>query len=209
VIVHDVLQGTTEWHRVRAGIPTASCFDQIITPKTGKPSSASEGYLHRLLAERILGRPIEQQSFSGWMDRGNAMEADAVAFYESQRELDTVRVGFITNDAGAIGASPDRLVGEAGLLEIKCPSEAVHMGYLLNRSLGEKHRPQVQGQLWVTGRSWSDTLSYHPELPPALIRVERDEEYIALLSGAVEAFVVVLGIATDVARRNGWIKEKR
>ena len=144
MIVHDCIQGTTEWLSVRAGIPTASMFDQIITPKTGKLSTSSEGYMLRLLAERILKRPIEQQAFSGWMDRGSAMESDAVAFYEFQRSLDTVKVGFITNDAGTIGASPDRLVGDDGLLEIKCPSEAVHMGYLLHGSLGEKHRPRCR-----------------------------------------------------------------
>ncbi len=206
MIVHDVLQGTTEWLALRAGIPTASQFDQIITPKTGKPSASSEGYLHRLLAERILGRPLEQQSFSGWMDRGNALEVDAVAYYEGIRELDSTRVGFLTNDAGTIGASPDRLVGTDGLLEIKCPSEGQHMGYLLSRNLGDKHKPQVQGQLWVTRRAWSDTLSYHPELPPALIRVERDEDYIALLASAVEAFAGVLGVATAMARERGWLK---
>lgn len=206
MIVHECIQGTTEWLSVRAGIPTASMFDQIITPKTGKLSTSAEGYMLRLLAERILKRPVEQQAFSGWMDRGSAMESDAVAFYEFQRSLDTVKVGFITNDAGTIGASPDRLVGDEGLLEIKCPSEAVHMGYLLHGSLGEKHKPQVQGQLWVTGRMWSDTLSYHPELPPALIRVERDNAYIAALSAAVEAFASSLAEATEMARVKGWIK---
>ena len=79
------------------------------------------------------------------------------------------------------------------------------MGHLLHRSLGDRHRPQVQGQLWVTGRRWSDTLSYHPELPPALIRIERDEEYIRTLANAVEAFAGLLEIATAVARQNGWI----
>ena len=206
MIVHDAIQGSKEWLALRAGIPTASCFDQIITPRTGKLSAAAEGYMYRLLAERILRRPLEQQAFSAWMDRGSQMEAEAVAFYECQRELDTRKIGFATNDSGTIGASPDRLVGEHGLLEIKCPSEPVHMGYLMTRSLGEKHRPQVQGQLWVTERAWSDTLSYHPELPPALIRIERDEEYIALLSSAVEAFAAVLAAATDVARANGWMR---
>ncbi len=77
---------------------------------------------------------------------------------------------------------------------------------LLHGSLGEKHKPQVQGQLWVTGRMWSDTLSYHPALPPALIRIERDDAYIAALSAAVEAFAGSLAEATEMARAKGWIK---
>ncbi len=106
------------------------------------------------------------------MDRGSQMEADAVAFYELQRDCDTVKVGFITNDDGSVGASPDRLVGESGLLEIKVPSEAVHMSYLLGSgSAYEAYKVQMQGQLWVSGKAFNDSLSFHPELPPALLRI--------------------------------------
>ena len=204
MICYDVRQGSSEWLQLRAGIPTASCFDQILTPK-GKPSTQAERYLHTLLAERIMKRPVTE-FVSTWMDRGSQLEAEAVAYYEGLRELDTTKIGFITNDAGTIGASPDRFVGEDGLLEIKVPKEHTHMGYLLTRAVDAAYYPQVQGQLWVSGRKWGEILSYHPELPPALVHVERDEGYIALLAAAVGAFSVALERAAVDARERGWIR---
>lgn len=144
-----------------------------------------------LIAERLMGHPrIEFMSM--WMNRGSEMEADAVAYYEMQREVNTTRIGFITNDAGTVGASPDRSVGEDGLLEIKVPKESTHVGYLLKHHVDTEYFPQVQGQLWVSGRSFVDILSYHPEMPPALIRVERDESFIRMLAAAVTTFSEVL-----------------
>lgn len=207
MIVHNVLQGSPEWLALRAGIPTASGFDSIVTPG-GQPSKSAERYLFGLLAERIMGHP-RIEAVSTWMQRGNEMEAEAVSFYELQRDLETVPVGFVTNDAGTVGASPDRLVGEDGLLEIKCPSEAVHVSYLLKKSVDQAYYPQVMGQLWITERKWADILAFHPELPPALIRVERDEEFIKLLEEAVGKFSLLLeDYAADLTKR-GWITVKK
>jgi hypothetical protein len=204
VILHNVLQGTTEWLSIRAGIPTASQFDKIITPK-GKASTQAEKYLHKLLAERMMGRPVVEH-VSYWMGRGNQMEAEAVAYYEGVRDLDTERVGFVTNDERTIGASPDRFVGADGLLEIKVPAEHTHVAYLLTKAVDAEYYPQVQGQLWVTGRQWSDILSYHPEMPPALIRVARDEAFITSLAAAVTSFAGVLEAVAADARERGWLK---
>jgi YqaJ-like viral recombinase domain len=204
MIVHDCKQGTTEWLALRAGIPTASAFERILT-KSGKPSTQAEKYLYRLLAERIMGRPVvEHVSF--WMQRGSRMEAEAVAYYESSRELDTIPIGFVTNDARTIGASPDRFVGDEGLLEIKVPAEHTHVSYLLNQSVDSEYYPQVQGQLWITERKWLDILSYPPDMPPALIRVERDEEFIRRLSAAVTAFSGQLELLAVEARERGWLR---
>lgn len=203
--IYDCVQGSTEWLYLRSGIPTASCFDQILTPG-GKPSKSAERYLFSLLAEKMMGHPCVE-FMSAWMERGNLMEAEAVSFYELQRDVETVKVGFITNDQGTIGASPDRLVGDDGLLEIKVPKESTHVSYLLKKAVDQAYYPQVQGQLWVSGRKWSDILSYHPELPPALIHVERDEEFIGLLSAAVLEFSAVLERYALEARERGWIVE--
>jgi len=185
--VWQVQQGTQEWLRVRAGIPTASAFDSIVTP-SGKPSKSAERYMYTLLAERLMGHPVTEH-VSFWMNRGSEMEARAVRFYELQRDLDSTPVGFITTDDGKIGASPDRLVGEDGLLEIKCPSEHVHMSYLLKSgSAYEAYKVQVQGQLLVTTRNWTDVLSWHPELPPALLRIHRDQAFIDILEPQLRAF---------------------
>ena len=204
MIIHDVLQGSTEWLAVRAGIPTASAFDRIVTPK-GKPSTQAEKYMHQLLAERMMGHPVLQVA-TYWMGRGQALEGEAVSYYEGVRDLDTDVIGLITNDEGTIGASPDRFVGEDGLLELKCPSEHVHVGYLLTKGVDAEYYPQVQGQLWVTGRKWLDIMSYHPELPPAIVRVERDEDYIKTLSTAVTEFSASLERKAVELREKGWIK---
>ena len=182
----DFPQGSPEWHAARLGIPTASNFGRIITPG-GKPSATADAYMHELLAERMLGFPLNTESVD-FMERGKALESQAIAFYELQRGVDTEAVGFYLTDDGRAGCSPDRLVGGEGGLEIKCPSPAIHVGYLLGGGISKKYRPQVQGALWITGRWWWDTLSYHPDLPPALVRVERDPDYITALEIAIAAF---------------------
>lgn len=213
MIIHDCVQGTPEWAWLRAGIPTASNFDKILTPggKKGEPapSKSAPGYMFKLLAERIMQHPC-QEFMSHWMDRGSQMEAEAVSFYELQRDCDTTKIGFITNDTETIGASPDRLVDTNGLLEIKVPSEGIHVGYLLQAgSAYEEYRVQVQGQLWIANREWTDVLSWHPEMPPALIRIERDEKFIRLLSAAVEAFSVELERMSEELQARGWMNRPK
>jgi hypothetical protein len=181
----ECVQGDERWHRARLGIPTASCFDKILTPG-GKLSSSADHYMHELIAERILGVPVNDEA-TKWMERGKEMEPQAVAWYELERDVDTQRVGFCTTDDGRIGASPDRLVGTNGGLEVKTPTAAIHVGYLLD-DIPNKYKPQVQGCMYVTGRDWWSILSYNPELPPALVTVERDDQFIALLEVALDEF---------------------
>jgi hypothetical protein len=187
MIILDVVQGTTEWAEARIGIPTASRFDEILTPKTMKVSASAAKYAWELIAEQLLGEAMDQAT-SGFMLRGSIMEKKALQFYELQKDVDTKAVGFVLRDDRRVGCSPDRFVGSDGLLEIKVPSAENHIGYLLDDQ-GIGYRCQVQGQLWLTGRAWCDTLSYHPQLPPALVRQQRDEEFIAKLAAAVDEFL--------------------
>lgn len=182
---YDVEQGSKEWMVLRAGIPTASRFDEIISP-TGKQSAQADAYIAELIAETILGCSLDTIS-NDWIERGKMLEESAVTFYELQRDLDTEKIGFVTTDDGLIGCSPDRLVGDRGGLEIKCPSPAQHVLYLLD-TFRTKYKPQVQGCLWVCELDWWDMLSYHPEMPPALMRVERDESYIKLMKQYMDEF---------------------
>ena len=201
MIYLPVEQGSAEWHAARLGIPTSSCFDRIVTPK-GKLSSskASDGYACELIAERLLGHPLNDY-VSQWMIYGMDLEEQAVSYYELQTDRETQAGGFCRKDLplpmikrlASVGCSPDRLIGEDGGLEIKCPSEKIHVATLLGlEDVLVKHRLQIQGSLWVTGRAWWDFLSYHPELPPALMRVERDEEFSRTLDQHVRAFCVGL-----------------
>lgn len=202
--IHDVIQGSPEWLALRAGIPTGSCFDQIWTPGN-KPSSQASGYRNVLLMERILGRPCDD-FMSDWMQRGKELESDAVLFYEGLRDMDTQVIGFVTNDDGTVGVSPDRGVGVPGLLEIKITKDKTHADFLLGgKTVAAKYYPQIQGQLWIAEKEWIDVLAWHREAPPALIRVERDEAYIAGLSAAVMEFSARLEEQTEELRKKGWI----
>lgn len=204
--LYDVTQGSEEWVRLRLGIPTASEMDRIFTPG-GKPSGklTQEKYMMGLLAERITGL-CDTDFKSSWMERGTDTESEARNFYDLQRGLDVKQIGFVTNDAGTIGVSPDALVGDPGLMEIKCPKAGVHIGYLLKSgSAYAEYKVQVQGQLWITERQWCDVISYHPAMPMALNRIERDEEFIKGLSAAVEAFSEALEAAALQLVEKGWI----
>lgn len=208
MIIHECLQGTPTWAFLRAGIPTASGMDNLVTPKRKKTTGERrERYMYHLLAERIMQKPIVEFT-SQWMQRGNQSEAEAVAYYEAQRDLDSVAVGFITNDAGTVGASPDRLVGDVGLLEIKVPKPHNHAMYLMKASIDAEYYVQAQGQLWVCEREWNDVMSYSPEgMPEALVRVDRDREFIEILDNEVGQFSRELEALVNVARERGYIKD--
>jgi hypothetical protein len=199
MIMHECIQGSERWHRLRLGIPTASCFAKIVTPG-GKLSKQSDAYLHRLLAEWLFGAPLEDPEStyrSEWMQRGHDLEEAAVRAYEFQTGQEAEQVGFITSDDGNVGCSPDRLIGEIGLLEIKVPAPPTHVGYMLTSSIEQDYTPQLQGQLLLTERRWVDIVSYCPPFPLVIIRVERDGSYQTALAEALDQFVVGLLAARD------------
>lgn len=189
MILHTCEQGSHEWNMLRCGRPTASVFDKIVTPAKAELSKSSRELRCKLAAERILGYPIEGITTAA-MEAGREGEPKAAAWYEFDRGIQTQVVGICFTDDGRIGASPDRLVGDEGLLEIKCPTAPVHVSYLLDPGTGvaKDYKPQIQGQLWITGRAWLDSLSFCPPFPSVIWRVERDEEYIERLATAVTQF---------------------
>lgn len=205
MIVHDVIQGSEAWRLLRMGVPTASEFSRILTPG-GKPSKSAEPYMCELLGELLMARPMEAPTYP-WMQRGHDLEEDAANWYALQCDVETKVVGFCTTDDGSIGASPDRLVGEDGLLEIKCPAPDTHVRYLLfpQKGVDDAYKVQVLGQLYVTERKWCDVVSYHPELPSVIVRVERDEEYIAKLDAVLKAFCEQLSEAKAELERRGLL----
>lgn len=186
MIVHRVAQGSEAWAALRRGIPTASEFGRIVTPG-GRLSAQARQYARLLAAEELLDRSLIALDELDLIARGKALEAEAARLYEAEFDIETEPVGLITTDDGRIGASPDRLVGSDGILEIKCPLPQTHIGYIID-GFPDKYKPQVQGQLLVSEREWCHWLSYHPELPPVLRKVPRDEDYIALLREALDRF---------------------
>lgn len=187
-------QGTPPWFWARLGVPTASQFSRVLTAKTRKLAAGSESYMHELLAEWLTGIPSSAEQ-SGFMERGSEMEAWAVGYYELQRGVSATPVGTCIHVEAFAACSPDRLVGDDGGLEIKCPSAKVHIANLLDAT--DEHYAQAQGNLWITGRKWWDLLSYHPTIPPTIVRIERDEEYIAALAAAMKDFVARLLLARE------------
>src|SRR5215468_8548768 len=186
IFYHDVRQYSEQYDRLKLGIPASSHFHKIITPQ-GKPSKRWREYAYLLVAERILQQKIELYH-SPAMERGLIVEADAVDWYEFDQDVTVQRVGFITDDDHTVGCSPDRLVGNDGLLEIKAPLPLTQVGYWLSGELDERFRPQLQGQLYVSQRSWVDIVCWHDVLPKLVMRVEREEEFIKALDRELQIF---------------------
>ena len=190
MIIDNSEQGTDEWLMARLGIPTTSNFSKIFGA-SGKPSTQAKGYMNSLLADYIAGYPVDQIDKTEWMARGNELEGEARDTYCFLTDNDVEQVGLVyLDEKKLVGCSPDGLVGDHGLNEIKCPKASTLVEYLLNGKLPSTYKPQVQGQLWVTGREWCDFFAYHPDIETQfLLRVYRDEKYISGLSDAVLSFV--------------------
>lgn len=199
MITADVIQGTEAWFAARCGIPSASNFDKIVTT-TGAPSKQAQKYLYQLAGERISGK-TEATYQNASMTRGIEMEAEARSLYEMLNDVKIEEVGVCYPDGKKLcAASPDGLVKKDGLIEIKCPLSYIHVSYLVNGGLYEDYFQQVQGQLFVTGRKWTDLISYFPGIKPLIIRVNRDEAFIKKLAVELEVFCSNLDEVTKKIR---------
>ena len=193
-------QGTEEWMMERCGKATASEFSSILAKGEKKVRT---GYLRRIVAERLTGKPSETYS-NFHMQRGQEQEPYARMAYEATTGNDVEEVGFIKHSMFMAGCSPDGLVGEDGGCEIKSVIPTVQLTTILNEGYPPEHKAQIQGSLWVTGRLWWDFCSYSHDMPPHLqtyvFRVERDEEYIKMLNTEIILFLVE--VDTLVAKLN-------
>lgn len=187
-IYNDLEQGSPEWFKARAGIPTASEFHTVMAKGRGGGESVTRRkYMLTLAGERLTGECVEGYS-NGHMERGKAMEDEARSLYAFQTDADPQRVGFIRNDSIIAGVSPDSLLGKDGMLEIKTKLPHLHLDVLMAGTLPAEHKAQCQGALMVSGRQWIDFVSYWPKLPLFVLRVERDEPYIAQMRIAIQEF---------------------
>jgi putative phage-type endonuclease len=180
-IIRDIEQGTEEWLSLRMGKPTASDFSKIITTK-GEKSKSLTDYAMKLASELLVDE--REDSFkSPHMQRGNELEPCARDQYQEHTFNLVDEVAFI--DHGDYGCSPDGLIGDEGMIEIKCPIQSIHTSYLHKNELPSKYKQQVQGQLFVANRKWCDFVSYNPTFKEGydlfIKRVYRDEEYIEKL----------------------------
>jgi hypothetical protein len=195
-------QGEPEWFAARLGIPTASEFSTVMAKGEGK---TRRSYMLKLAGEILTGEPMESYS-NPHMERGKEQEAEAREAYELMKDVDCQQVGFIRN--GDKGCSPDSLIGDAGGLEIKTALPHIQVERLLKGDLPSEHRAQVQGVMWVAERQWLDFVSYCPRLPLLIVRVTRDDGYIATLAGAVKAFNEELASVVEAVRTAGGLTDQ-
>lgn len=168
-------QRSEEWERWR-NRPTASEFGSFVTPAKGGYSSQATKYAAKIVAKR-LGVYVEPPP-TYWMEWGIEQEPNAVHAYQKQTGRTVEKAGFILPDnTDAYGGSPDGLVGDDGLLEIKCRAPETLIMYHAMGALPVQDRPQVQGLLLISGRAWCDFYAFHPELTAFLLRVPADPQY--------------------------------
>jgi putative phage-type endonuclease len=186
-------QRTDEWFAARLGKVTASRIaDVMAKTKTGYGASRAN-YMAELIVERLTGQKGDSYQNAAMM-WGTNTEPLARAAYEAHRGVLVEETGFVPHPSGAMtGASPDGLVGDDGLVEIKCPNTATHIDTLMSDDAPPKYFAQMQWQMACTGRAWCDFVSFDPRMPEEMqlfvVRVERDDTWITMAEEAVQAFL--------------------
>lgn len=194
--VHDVIQRSPEWHQLRCGKVTGSAAHAILAVRkkgTGELAIRRD-MRQRLVVERLTGIPANDVPYLPKdMQHGVDCEPEAFAAYEAQGEL-VMRVGFVEHDSLMAGCSPDGYVGAFdGVLELKCPSSAVHFEYQKADVIPEEYYAQLVHSLWITGAQWADFCSYDPRFPEPLRlfrkRLERSAVDLIAYDLAVRLFL--------------------
>lgn len=185
-------QGTEEWFAARLGRVTASRVNDIVArTKTGY-SASRDNYLAQLVCERLTGKGAESYTNAA-MAHGTETEPLARAAYEMKNSVLVDEVGFVQHPTLMAGASPDGMVGQDGLIEIKCPQTNTHIDTLLSGKIPNKYKAQMTWQMLCTGRQWCDFISFDPRLPQELqMFVQRypyDVEYANQLENEVKLFL--------------------
>jgi len=191
-------QGGSEWLKARLGVATCSNFSKIVT-STGELSKQLKSYAIKLASELLT---VEQEdSYTNKdMERGNELEPEARQAYQEYAFCEVKEVGFMIDNG--FGYSPDGLIDDDGLIEIKCPNQTTHTQYLFEDRLPTAYKAQVQGGLLTSGRKFCDFVSYNPSFKDDkrlfVKRIERDEEFIIKL---------MIGIQKTIGIRDEFLKE--
>lgn len=189
-------QGSIAWKINRLGVPTASQFYRVLGSIQARAKYFEQCRHERDIksqSQDAIERYLASVNYENTaMRQGKINEDMARALYELERDIDCELIGFITIPPWGVGCSPDGLVGDHGMIEIKCVQKLETHLKTVKNGMPSKHIPQVQGGLWITGRQWCDFISFCKEAPPSgaeyVERVERDEAYIKHLERAVQDF---------------------
>ena len=191
-IIRDIDQGSQAWLDLRIGKVTASRVKDVLTNgRGGNPSKTAESYMYELLAELLTGesKPFFENDAMRW---GTETEPQARSMYELLNDVTVEEVAFVKH-SDYIGVSPDGLVGEDGLIEIKCPTTTTQLKRALSDDYSADYKAQIQMQLWVTGRKWCDFVSFDPRLNCEagylVQRVYPDPDFIENMAEKVDDFV--------------------
>ena len=190
----NIIQGSQEWLNCRIGKVTASAVADVLA-KTKTGVSASRGnYLIKLAIQRVTGQ-IEESYTNDAMQWGIDNEDQARVAYEVASGNFVDQVGFVDHEIiDWFGCSPDGLVNNDGLVEIKCPNSATHWEYFKTKEVPKKYFIQMQAQMSCTGRKWCDFVSFDPRMPEKsqllIIRVPRDNTFIDLMETEVMEFLM-------------------
>lgn len=224
--IHDVEQGSDEWWALRTGRPTCSNLPRILTEKRLEYSKGARAYASELIAERLLGEPLDRSGAGVWSDYGKAGEDYARKWYEFHRDVDVEQVGFITTSVPRVdkndepvfdenglvvdlfGGSPDGLVGDDGLIEIKCRGAKAHSRIMTGAETEIANRLQTQGYLWLTGRKWIDVVAFNPDLPKKIKREYVDEHVHEMIEGQLQRFFREMALAERKLRDLGDVIEE-
>jgi predicted phage-related endonuclease len=228
--IHNVEQNSPAWMNLRLGIITASSMKDVLSKGRSKTATSvtRQTYMDKLMGEQLSGRFPSNYTNEAMM-MGHELEKYAREYYERATGNKVTQVGFITNhdDIGTVGFSPDGLIGEDGVLEIKSRMDHVQVRVLLNDAPSPEHYAQMQCGLWVSERQWCDYVSFNEYIPPFIRRVHRDDEFIAnmreqviefyaemtanlkILTDKVKAMPVLPDVFTDLIEGNTEIKDYR
>lgn len=195
-MIEMIEQRSDEWFAARIGKVTASKVADVIAKTQSGFAASRANYMAQLVCERLTGQR-EEFFISGAMQHGTDTEPLARAAYESLKDVLVDEVGFVPHPTIEMaGASPDGLVGDDGLLEIKCPNTATHIDTLLTQTVPSKYNTQMQFQMACTGRLWCDFVSFDNRLPEELQlfvkRVPRDDVFIKQTEDAIVKFLAEL-----------------
>lgn len=207
--VIEVEQGTDEWRQVRCGRITASRIGDLMATTRSGPAASRKNYIAELVAERLTGQPQDGGFVSAAMQWGIDQEQFAIGTYEAKRDAWVTRVGFVTHpDIEMAGCSPDGLVDDDGMVQVKCPNTATHIATIRGGPIDRKYLLQMQWEMACTGRAWSDFVSYDPRLPEDLRLFVQRVLFDPAIAGRIQTAVMVADmevndIIADLRRRAG------
>jgi putative phage-type endonuclease len=202
-------QGSEAWKLLKVGKVSASRMADLLAKTKSGPSASRAKYMAQLLCERMTGQPTEFFTTAA-MQRGTEIEPIARAAYEAENFVSVEQVAWVEHPTIPMaGCSPDGLVGEHGLVEIKCKEIHNHLDSILNDRIDPDHQAQMMWQICVTGRQWCDYVCFDDRAPEGLQlfvkRLHRDEEKIKQMEDEVRTFLKDL---ESMIQKLNEIKEK-